>query len=60
MFDGENGYRKLFEEDAVEENGKFRPAVSVHFQIGDGSGRQVALRFLGKVVADYVGCGRES
>ena len=32
-----NGYRKLFEADAVEENGKFRPVESVHFQIGDGT-----------------------
>ena len=30
-------YNKPFEEDAVEENGNFRPVESVHFQIGDGS-----------------------
>ena len=29
-------YRKLFEEDAAEENGTFTPVESVHFQIGDG------------------------
>ena len=38
-------YRKLFEEDAIEENGKFRPVESVHFQIGDGTeqGERLAL-----------------
>ena len=30
-------YRKLFEENAVEENGSFTPVESVHFQIGDGT-----------------------
>ena len=33
-------YDKPFEEDAVEENGNFRPVESVHFQIGDGIGYQ--------------------
>ena len=32
---------KPFEEDAAEENGKFRPAESLHFQIVGGTDRSM-------------------
>ena len=38
-------YNKPLEEDAVEENGNFRPVESVHFQIGDGRSLNVSTRF---------------
>jgi len=37
-------YRKLFEENAAEERGTFRPVESVHFHIGDGTLKERYIR----------------
>ena len=43
-------YRKLFEEDAAEENGSFTPVESLHFQIGGGTGPRRAHKLTEEVV----------